>query len=127
VTTLTLDQATARCADWQRLLRLQDWDVEVRLERRHAMPIKTAVGCSSINKYRRAVIQLVDPIDFTADDCLTERDMEATLVHELLHLHFYDLNVPTPDQAPENVALERAIEAIARGLVALDRAAGGNA
>lgn len=126
---LTLDQARERCAYWQRVLRLQDWDVDVKIVRRAEMKTGWMVASATIDQYRRAVIRLLDPIDYTeTEHWPVDRDQEASLLHELMHLHLHDLNVREFDannvQTPEWTALERACEATARALLAVDRQAG---
>lgn len=124
---LTLEEAVERCRAWQQILRLQDWDVEVSIVRRSSIGHTTAIGLTTISTYRRARIRLLDPDDFTDDDWPIERDMEATLVHELVHLHLDDLHVrenhDSGRRTAENVALERAVEALARALLSLKREA----
>lgn len=110
----------ARLAYWQKQLRLQDWDISVRIMRRHAMPRATSVGSVQIEIYRRANVLLLDPVDFHPDDWPADADLEISLVHELLHCAVYDAGTPTPDSA-QDVGLERAIEALAILLVTLDR------
>lgn len=126
---LTPETIAGRCAYWQPVLRLQDWDVEARFARSHEMRSKTSLGQASIDAYRRARILVLDPLDYTSDDHWPiDRDPEATLVHELLHLHVDDCRVKESDDlgrwTPEWTALERAIETTARALVTLDRATG---
>lgn len=116
----TCEQAIERCAYWQRVLRLQDWDVAVSMERRHAL--KRGVANAEIDIYRRAKIRLLDPVDIAPDDWAQDQDLEISIVHELLHLAFHDVGRPK-DDSPEDVALERAIEATANALVRLDRQA----
>lgn len=130
MTTLTLEQARDRCTYWQRMLRLQDWDIEVLIVRRRELcATGTSLGSATIDTYRRARIRLADPLDYVDADWPIDRDMEATLLHELVHLHLDDLRVPETDtngrRTGENIALERATEAIARALLMLDRDAAG--
>jgi hypothetical protein len=105
---------------WQRRLELQDWQVTCQgfarvtaiEDRYHASTIRYVI------KTREAIISLRDPIDRPAD-IWTPDDYEVFIVHELLHLHFAPLNID--DDAPEDVAQEQAINALARALVRLKR------
>lgn len=115
-------QLQERLAHWQKLLRLQDWDVDIKIVRRHAMPKATSLAGAQIDRYRRVKILLLDPVDWHPDDWPADRDLEISLVHELLHCVFYDAGSPKED-SPEDLALERAVEATALALITLDRQA----
>lgn len=107
------DHLEAQLHQWQKRLRLQDWLVTVSLARRH--DISGNMGqITSSRKYKRAHIELMDPIDHDPDRQVPY-DVETTLVHELLHLHFVTLDLE-PD-TPQDDALEQAINLIAHALV----------
>jgi hypothetical protein len=105
-------------ATWQKRLGLQDW--AITLELRDPLLF---TDCGQVNwdgDVKRAVITL------RAGD----EDAEATLVHELLHLHFVDcviaLNILEPflgsialEVARQNmrVGIERAVEKLTTALV----------
>lgn len=117
---LTEDELRAKCAEWQKILRLQDWIVNVSIYRERDMNNK---GCCGEVEWtlekRMASIRILDPVDYP-DGTMEEQDMERTLVHELLHLHLAPFQ---PDREDElrYCALEQAIDAISRGLVQLKR------
>jgi hypothetical protein len=123
--TLSQDDARERCTYWQRLLRLQDWDVDVRVVRRATLGSPGSCGSCEGGTYRRAIIRIADPVDFTPDEPARLRDMEDTLLHELLHLHLHDLRVPRAKEGEretaEQIAEERAIEAVVGALLTLER------
>jgi hypothetical protein len=108
------------CAEWQKTLRLQDWDVKVRIVRRSQFRISDAQGeCEWLLPKKTALIHIVDPIDYPPNS-VWEQDMERTLVHELLHCHmagFDDFEYGSP----KDVAVEQAVESIAKALVSLKR------
>ncbi|MCY9513310.1 hypothetical protein [Paenibacillus apiarius] len=112
----TEDDLRARCADWQKTLRLQDWIVVVGISRARDMQLDNCCGvCEWSLPKRMANIRILDPTDYPADS-MEPQDMELTLVHELLHLHFAPMSTED-NTVPE----EQAIEAISRGLVELKR------
>jgi hypothetical protein len=85
----TAEQAQQACREWQKILRLQDWDIKVKIVRQDALrnlDDQANVNCCLANK--QALIKLVDPIDYPRDT-EWEQDHERSLVHELLHLHFW--------------------------------------
>lgn len=99
------------CLQWQALLRLKDWNLTVRIS-----PITRLgddyVGCCSYQlSHKHAVIELTG-----------EEDIEETLVHELLHLHFAPLGI-TDECGPRDVGQEQAINLIAEALIRLKRKA----
>jgi hypothetical protein len=118
---LTLEQAEALCLEWQRTLRLQDWQIKVKIARGNGLDLPEGIQgrCEWVIKRRSAFIRLLDPVDWDKT-CLWPQDMEVTLVHELLHLHmapFDEFKVGTP----KDVAVEQAIVAISNALVTLKR------
>lgn len=118
---LTEEQLQERLKYWQEKLRLQDWEIEVKIKKSWDMPENT-VACVDWTLNRKiATIFVLDP-DFYSPYCAGERDMEQDLVHELLHLHL----APIHDHFGNNDKIfstfeEQAIESIASALIALDR------
>lgn len=105
----------ALLAEWQPALRLQHWTITVQYTRR--------LEASAQNRYMllslKSKIEIVDPIDYNADYCNEPQDVERSLVHELLHLHFAAIS---PDNdSPQHVHEEQAVESLARAFVALKR------
>lgn len=117
---LSQEQLEALCREWQGVLRLQDWDVKVKLARQREFSNPSAMGeCRWTLPNKQALILLVDPVDYP-DDTEWPYDMEQVLVHELLHLHAAAFDA-FEDDSPQDVALEQMIECLACGLVRLKR------
>ncbi len=118
---LAQEEAERLCAEWKRTLRLEDWDIAVRIARGNGLDLSAGnQGCCSWTLSRReATVKLMAPVDYDKD-CIFPQDMEATLVHELLHLHFAPF-AAKEDGSPEDVAQEQAIHALSLALVALKR------
>lgn len=115
----TRDELRQLCAEWQKILRLQDWDVVVQVSRRDDTFGHTNTGQVRYQLgLKQALIKIIDPIDYPTN-VIYPQDMETTLVHELLHLHFAPFDAD--DDTPAGTAQEQAIEAIAKGLVSLKR------
>jgi hypothetical protein len=125
-TPLTVDAAMSLAQRWQALLRLQDWDVKIELARLADLGAGTLGDCSPNLLKRQTRIRLLDPRDVDGQGFWFDGeawDWETTLVHELLHLHFHDV-VPSWDEGrPDAKAAERAIDAMAKALILLDRRA----
>jgi len=115
----TEEQLREKCAKWQRILRLQDWNVRTSIVRERDMRTSGGNAEISVNiQHRLADLRLLDPIDFNPNDH-NPQDMEQHLVHELLHIHLWpfteELNGPLAD------AEEQAINMIAGALIRLHR------
>lgn len=114
-----MDQKTleALLAEWQKTLRLQDWDIEIDVARRVDMHRMDVDGqCRWVLCNKSAFIRILDPIDHNPS-MIAPCDPERTLVHELLHLHF----APFCELGSETYQHEQAIEAIAEALVTAKR------
>lgn len=70
-------------AKWQKLLRLQDWRIKLIIcpkeQGEEAFCGKTMVQPDQ----RCAIVKIMEPVQDWADN-----ELEATVIHELLHLHF---------------------------------------
>ena len=107
----------ARCRTWQERLRLQAWDVKVKIASREVLPDKGG-EVQYIRHTQTAVIRLLDPSQYDPA-CDFPLDLERTLVHELLHLLFSPLD--TEDAAERLTTEEQAVHALSRALVELER------
>lgn len=122
---LTDDELRACCCEWQRRLRLQDWDITIKRVRSSAYRDGTAkAGDVEVSQEKRmAVIRVTEPDDYDNQqnpDFGIDQDMERTLVHELVHLHFAPLwHVIKGDI--EDRFEEHAVNAISAALVAMKR------
>lgn len=105
---------------WQKKLRLQDWIIDAKIVRQRDMSQPDRVGEISSNLHNKvALISILDPVDY---DDWGKQDMESTLVHELLHLHFagIDYHFGNNDNV-YHVLEEQAIESITSGLISSER------
>jgi hypothetical protein len=93
---------------WQEILRLQDWDIEVEIIKGWESPGNYATICGQ-SLQKRATLKLVDPNDWHPEDA-TPKEVAATIVHELLHLHFRQAGYDYEEDKEEPVvhALEKA-------------------
>lgn len=111
-------QLKKHCKSLQRVLRLQDWTIEVNFVRQFEMGNPDWMGsCSPCLQAKKAVINIVDPKDFP-DGKMTDEEIINTLVHELLHLHLYPIHDDDLSKL-EEVALEQAIHSISGAFVSL--------
>lgn len=113
---MTIEALRERLAYWQRVLRLQDWDIALRMvtDVRDFADADYCGECRAQTDYRRAVILLLDPAveatrevrtGLVAEFCY---EPEQVLVHELLHLI-----------VPKAEGCEYAVESLAKTLMGL--------
>ena len=89
---MTEQKANELFRKWAAILQLRYWDIRFQwCVRSRDMNLADSIGCTSFNhENRQAIVQMLDPVDFESD--LFEYDYEKTLVHELLHLKFSDVD-----------------------------------
>lgn len=100
---------------WQRQLRLQDWDLTVEVVAPHLVP---GGGCGASRwspGLRHARILLADPEQLEGDLVEHCRDIEVTLVHEMVHVAMAGVEVERHSD------MEAGIDSVARALVQLNR------
>ena len=107
---------SALVAKWQPILRLQDWDITAIYERHFAMDDGKQGGVKWLRRLKQARIRVLDPSDYGVQ--WQPQDVEATVVHEMLHVHFALVD----DYVSLSLDLfEQSIEAISLALIRLDR------
>ncbi|CAF1787884.1 hypothetical protein NRS6110_04448 [Bacillus subtilis] len=117
---MNTDDLIKLCSEWQTILRLQDWNVKCEIKRANDMLLKDVAGeCNWDINSKVAAISILDPIDYPSDH-LEQQDIEKTLVHELLHLHYAPFDQFEND-SPEIVNIEQSINLISEALVNLRR------
>lgn len=101
------------CNEWQALLGLAHWSIDVRVVR--GAEIGDNRGQTDYTPVSEAaVMRLKDPVDYHG---FFPCDLEEKIVHELLHLIFDNI-------AAEGDAYEQVLDRTARALVKLKRQAG---
>lgn len=115
----TEDELIMLCREWQGRLRLEFWSVALRIARAREFELTDSQGeCRWTITTALATIKILNPIDFP--DSPFKQDMEKTLVHELLHLHFCAFDNTLAGSMEEKL-MERSIDHLARALVMLKR------
>lgn len=107
---------------WQERLRLQDWDITVRLTRASEFADKSTAGeCDVFLSKQCALIRVQDPIDWhelPKNQACHGWDVEYTIVHEMLHVHMRESEPDGDDHdSPVWRAHERAIHRISEALL----------
>ncbi|HEX4275810.1 MAG TPA: SprT-like domain-containing protein [Bryobacteraceae bacterium] len=104
------------CRQWQQVLRLLDWKITVRIRRMRDMD--ECFGRARVrHRFKEADVEIADAVD-RGD---AQPDLEQTLVHELIHLHFH---LATPEGGDSLCVFEQGIDLTAWALVNLKRSRG---
>lgn len=119
---VTIEELQDRCAYWQKVLRLQDWDIKLSVVRQWEIPDSWGTCDPHLSK-KIATIKILDKLDDGEPGCSEAYDAEKTLVHELLHVHFEPFATKEDEGTPVEVAQHQVIHALSSALVALDRKA----
>src|SRR5580698_7587204 len=113
--------ATERLWVWQRRLALEDWNISVVVSRVGELKPKTLGNVHWDLEKKTAVIRVLDPADYRLAPSLIMRDIELTVVHELIHLEMAptlaDLHRTDANRGQE----ENAVNHMADALLHLDR------
>ena len=78
--------ASERLWVWQKRLNLQGWDISVVVSRHGELKPKTLGNIRWDRDKKTAVIRILDPADYHLPFDAMLRDIEFTVVHELIHL-----------------------------------------
>jgi hypothetical protein len=116
-------QLRKRCAYWQKVLRLTDWNISVRVA--DDEELEQGGDCqvhqhSKLALIRVRGIETYSPTSGWRKAFPEQFDMEITLVHELLHIPF-DRLIDTEDDEFAQLWEEQALEFLAQALVKLSR------
>lgn len=126
---MTLDELRALCRQWQQRLSLLDWSIDIRFATREQLDILSGKK-NTLAYNERSIVYRRGRIWLFADS----PDLEAELIHELLHIALIDLddveNVmldvikPGLNSATENLferASERIIDRLVKALLGNER------
>ena len=113
------DKLKQLCVEWRDRLRLNAWNIECGIYRERDFYNKE---CDGENDYDMrngdSLIRILHPMDYPVSRF--PQDMEITLVHELLHLHFAPFE-PEKDDGLDHHIMEHTICILAETLVGLKR------
>jgi hypothetical protein len=102
---------------WQRRLKLMDWEVEVRLVPASELKPDTLGNLRWNSDSRKALIRIMDPGDYDLPAAQIPRDIEMTILHELIHLQLSSL----PRDPNRRIEEERVVCRLAEALMSLER------
>lgn len=106
-----------KLAVWQKRLNLQDWTISIVMSRKTDLKQGTMGKIRWDKGKKTATIWTVDVADYTVPEDEMLKDLEFTVVHELIHLELASLPKNEASRRSEEFAVNRLAEA----LLALDR------
>jgi hypothetical protein len=107
-----------RLSLWQKRLNLEEWTVNVIASQPDGLRAGTLGNIRWDLEKKTAVIKVLDPSNYQTPLDATLRDMEFTVVHELIHLEFCASTRPDQSSRADE---ETAVNHIAEALLQLDR------
>lgn len=110
-----------RLAVWQKRLNLEEWNVTVAMTRAADLKPKTLGNIHWDLEKKTAVIRVLDPADYHMPLADMLRDMEFTVVHELIHLGFAPVLADLQRTDANRREEEHAVNHMADALLKLDR------
>jgi hypothetical protein len=97
---------------WQRRLKLEDWHITVLVSRASELKPDTLGNIHWDADTKSAVIRVMDAVDYKLSFDAVLKDVENTVVHELLHLELASLPHSEASRSTEERAVSRITEAL---------------
>lgn len=113
--------ATERVRAWQQRLDLQDWTISVAVVRASELRPKTLGNVRWDLDKKTAQIRVLDPADYQMSFPDTLKDIEFTVVHELIHLELAPLFADQHRTEANRRDEEYTVNHLADALLKLDR------
>ena len=107
--------------EWQKRLNLQDWKINVAVARTTELKPKTLGNIHWDTDKKTATIHVLDPADYTLPFEAMLKDLEFTVVHELIHLELAPVLAPLQRSDENRRDEEHAVNHMAQALLDLDR------
>jgi len=106
---------------WQKRLQLEDWNISVVVARSSELKPRTLGNIHWDTDKKTATIRVLDPADYQMALPEMLRDMEFTVVHELIHLELASVLSPLARNDASRREEEHAVNHMADALLRLDR------
>jgi len=102
---------------WQKRLKLEDWTITFKLVHLGDLKPKTLGNIHWDSDLKKANMSILSPADYKLAFADALKDMEFTIVHELVHLQLSSL----PRNEASRSAEEKAVNTLTDALLNLDR------
>jgi hypothetical protein len=100
--------------DWQRRLHLEDWTVFILMARPIDLRPGTLGNIHWDMDSKTATIRVMDASGYSTSVADMLKDMQVTVVHELVHLELASLPVSDADRSNQENAIDNLTEALLR-------------
>jgi hypothetical protein len=97
---------------WQRRLQLQDWNVSILMSHRGDLRAGTLGNIHWDAEKKTAMIRVLDASDYQTPYSAALKDMELTIVHELIHLELASLPISDASRTDEEYAINHLADAL---------------
>ena len=97
---------------WQHRLALNDWDVHVLLSRPEDLRPGTLGNIHWDREKKAATIRVMDSTGYHTDLAAMLKDMQVTVVHELVHLELASLPIAEADRNNQEFAIDHLTDAL---------------
>jgi hypothetical protein len=88
---------------WQKRLNMEDWNLSIQVVRKSGLDKDTWGNAEWDSDTKSGVINVLDPQDYNLKGTELRRDMECTIVHELVHIQVSPLDSGHPEAQEEVV------------------------
>ena len=114
---MTEEKAQMLFEKWVNILDLGSWNIHFEWSvKEKDMPEEDTTGYTQyLHTKKQAIITMLDPADFEIDNEYFNYDYEQTLVHELLHLKFSDIE--DSENELQNKLLHQLIDSLAKSFI----------
>ncbi len=106
-----------RLSVWKKRLKLEDWTITVQMARTTELKARTLGNIHWDSDTKTAAIRVLDPADYTLPEDAMLKDMEFTVVHELIHLKLSPLLSTVPRSEASRRDEEHTVNNIADALL----------
>lgn len=97
---------------WQHRLALEDWNVHILLSRPEDLRAGTLGNIHWNREEKSATIRVMDASGYHTDVGAMLKDMQVTVVHELVHLELASLPVAEADRSNQEFAIDHLTDAL---------------
>ena len=108
------------CKEYQKILRLEDWDIRVELKPLHELGEGTDGKCFTDLPLLSALIQIPTADSWKGSNILRHQNMARTLIHELIHVVLSGLSPPKKDEMADQL-YESGIERLSQAIYTLHK------
>jgi hypothetical protein len=113
--------AAEKLWQWQRRLNLEDWKISVEVARTSELKPRTLGNIHWDTDKKTAVIHVLDPADYRLPFADMLKDIEFTVVHELIHLELAPVLAPLQRNDANRREEEHAVNHMTDALLHLER------